>query len=155
MGFFIGVTFDTKKDVQEFRKFVDDKLKDEDWKDDWILSIAEDPNSPNETYSLEFTVSDREDYHELNLTYPPQAFKWKDDEDISLDQFFRNCAYVDYIMEQGGFTPFTKITDFQIAFDIWREMDDYYTDSICTAEEAIYDEKHKSITKKDRLFILI
>ena len=58
-------------------------------------------------------------------------------------------------MEQSGFTPFTQITDFQIAFNIWREMDEYYTDSICTAEEVIYKEKHKSITKKDRLFILL
>ena len=141
--------------MQEFRKFVDDKLKDEDWTDDWILGIAEDPNNTSETYSLEFTPSDKQDYQDLHLTYPPQAFKRKDDEDISLEQFFRNCAYVDYIMEQSGFTPFTQITDCQIAFDIWREMDEYYTDGICTAEEVIYEEKHKSITKKDRLFILI
>lgn len=155
MGFYIGVTFDTKKDVQEFRKYVDDKLNDTEWREDWILGIAEDPNNPSETYSLEFTVSDRQDYQELHLTFPPQAFKWKDDEDIPLEQFFRNCAYIDYIMEQGGFTPFTQITDFPVAFDIWREMDDYYTDSICTAEEVIYEEKHKTITKKDRLFMLI
>lgn len=34
MGFYIGVTFDTKKDVQEFRKYVDDKLNDTEWRED-------------------------------------------------------------------------------------------------------------------------
>lgn len=155
MGFYIGVTFDTKKDVQEFRKFVDNKLNDTEWREAWLLEMADDPNNPSETYSLKFTKSDLQDCQDLRLSFPVQAFKWKDDEDIPLEQFFRNCAYIDYIIEQGGFTPFTQILDYNIAFDIWREMDDFYTDGMCTSEEIIYEQTHKKITKNDKLFMLI
>lgn len=151
MGFYIGVTFDTKKDVQEFRNYVNNLINDEEWKED-IIETAD----LRDDLSFSFTESDKQDYIELGNTFPIQAFKYDDNADITKEQYFLNCAFREYILNEKFYEyDFTNISDYSVAFDIWMQINDYYTDSRMTVEEVIAESKHKKVTKKDKSFMLI